>query len=107
MSNFPASRLRSPITVPIAVGSGGGCGGLGELYLGGGNYSRIPVTAQGPSNFTMNDIAVDGTAGYGILGSHVNTTSSDVITGSDIYLIGNGGLDGTATVEAAVRPANQ
>ena len=69
--------------------SGGGCSDQAN-YI---SYAGIILeygTAQGPRNLTMTDIAVEGTAASGILGSHLNTTSSDVITGSDIYLIGNG-----------------
>ena len=72
------------------LGSGGGCGDLANFISVGGLILQYG-TAQGPSNFTMQDIAVDGTAGFGISGSHLNKTSSDVFTASDIYLIGNGG----------------
>jgi hypothetical protein len=72
-------------------GSGGGCGDLANYVSVGGIVLEYGNTAQGPSNFTMQDIAADGLAGYGIIGSHINTTSADVFTASDIYLIGNGG----------------
>ena len=39
---------------------------------------------------TLQDIAVVGIAANGILGSHVNTLSTDVMNASDIYIIGNG-----------------
>ncbi len=71
-------------------GSGGGCADLANFISYGGIVLEYG-TAQGPSNLTMTDIAVDGTGAAGILGSHLNTLSSDVLTGSDIYLIGNGG----------------
>lgn len=71
------------------VGSGGGCSESANFVAYGGIVLEYGI-AQGPRNLTMTDIAVDGTAGYGILGSHLNTLSSDVVTGSDIYLIGNG-----------------
>lgn len=46
--------------------------------------------SQGPSNLTMNDIAVVGLASNGFLGSKINKLSGDVFTASDIYIIGNG-----------------
>lgn len=61
------------------VGSGGG-GGLVFEY----------GTAQGPSNLTLQDVAVVGIATSGILGSHLNTTGTDTLTASDVYIIGNG-----------------
>jgi hypothetical protein len=48
------------------------------------------LTAQGPSNLTMQDVAVVGVAGSGILGSHLNKTGSDVFSATDVYVIGNG-----------------
>jgi hypothetical protein len=45
---------------------------------------------QGPSNFTLQDFSAVGIATNGILGSHINTASTDVFNASDIYLIGNG-----------------
>ena len=71
------------------VGSGGGCSNSANFISTAGLILEY-LTAQGPRNLTMTDIAVDGTAVDGILGSHLNTMSGDVITGSDIYLIGNG-----------------
>ena len=71
-------------------GSGGGCNDLANYIYAAGIVFEYGI-AQGPRNLTMTDIAVDGTAGYGILGSKLNTSSNDVVTGSDIYLIGNGG----------------
>ncbi len=72
-------------------GSGGGCADMANFVAVAGIVFEYGNTAQGPSNLTMQDIATDGIAGYGILGSHVNTTSTDVLTASDIYIIGNGG----------------
>lgn len=72
------------------IGSGGGCGDLANYVQSAGIMFAFG-TAQGPRNLTMRDMAVDGTAGYGIQGSHIGTISSDVLTASDIYLIGNGG----------------
>lgn len=72
------------------IGSGGGCANTAN-YIAFGGLILEYLTAQGPSNLTMTDLAVDGGASAGILGGHLNTTGSDVLTGSDIYLIGNGG----------------
>jgi putative Ig domain-containing protein len=72
------------------IGSGGGCGDMANFISTAGIVLQYG-TAQGPRNLTMTDIAADGTAGYGIMGSHLNTLATDVLTGSDIYLIGNGG----------------
>lgn len=47
-------------------------------------------TAQGPSNLTLQDVAVVGISANGVLGSHINTLSADVMTASDVYIIGNG-----------------
>jgi hypothetical protein len=60
-------------------------------FVGYGGLVLEYLTAQGPSNLTLQDIAIVGTGGSGILGSHVNTLSTDVFTASDIYVIGNGG----------------
>jgi hypothetical protein len=59
------------------------------------NYSPTGIrfefaTAQGPSNFTLQDVAIVGMASRGVLGSHINTTSGDVSSASDIYIFGNG-----------------
>ncbi len=72
-------------------GSGGGCGDMANFVAVAGIVFEYGNTPQGPSNLTMQDIATDGIAGYGIIGSHINTTSTDVLTASDIYIIGNGG----------------
>ena len=104
---FRASRLQPDNCTQSGQGSGGGCGDMANFVAVAGIVFEYGNIAQGPSNLTMQDIATDGIAGCGILGSHVNTTSTDVLTASDIYMIGNGGPDGTATVEAALRPANQ
>ncbi|MBB5329668.1 hypothetical protein HDF14_003290 [Edaphobacter lichenicola] len=48
------------------------------------------LTEQGPSNLTLQDVAVVGVAGSGILGSHLNKTSSDIFSATDVYVIGNG-----------------
>jgi hypothetical protein len=63
------------------------------------NYAGLVLeyqTGQGPANMTLTDFAVIGTANRGIMGSHLNLTSTDVFNASDIYLIGNGqsGWDG-------------
>jgi hypothetical protein len=49
------------------------------------------LTSQGPSNLTLQDVAVVGLAGNGILGSHLNKLSTDVFSATDVYVIGNGG----------------
>jgi Putative Ig domain len=48
------------------------------------------LTEQGPSNLTLQDVAVVGVAGSGILGSHLNKASSDTFSATDVYVIGNG-----------------
>jgi hypothetical protein len=72
------------------LGNGAGqCTGTNN-YVGFAGIILEYQTAQGPSNLTLQDVAVVGISGSGILGSHVNTLSTDVMTASDIYLIGNG-----------------
>jgi hypothetical protein len=100
-------EITQPDTCTTAGGSGspGNCGNnvpnavrFGGLVL---NYG----TDQGPSNLTLQDVAVVGVAGSGILGSHLNKSSSDVFSATDVYVIGNGqagwngdggGCDGSA-----------
>ena len=72
-------------------GSGGGCS-TSANYISFGGIVLAYQLAQGPRNMTMTDVAVDGTGGAGILGMHINTMSGDVMTVSDLYLIGNGGV---------------
>jgi hypothetical protein len=93
-------------TWAASTGTPGACGNnvpnsvrVGGIVL---NYG----TDQGPSNLTLQDVAVVGVAGSGILGSHLNKSSSDVFTATDVYVIGNGaagwngdggGCDGSAS----------
>jgi Putative Ig domain len=83
------------VTQPDTCTSAGTGAGPGQCkstnnYVGYAGIVFEYQNAQGPSNLTMQDIAVIGTAANGILGSHVNQTSTDVLTASDIYIIGNG-----------------
>jgi hypothetical protein len=72
------------------LGSGAGqCGGTNN-YVSFAGIILEYQTAQGPSNLTLQDVAVVGIAANGILGSHINTLSTDVMTASDVYVIGNG-----------------
>jgi hypothetical protein len=48
------------------------------------------LTQQGPSNLILKDVAVHGLKSTGILGSKLNTSPTDTITISDVYLDGNG-----------------
>ncbi|MBB5342496.1 Ig domain-containing protein [Tunturibacter empetritectus] len=71
------------------VGGAGQCGTNANYVRYGGlllNY----LTEQGPSNLTLRDVAIVGTAGSGILGSKLNKSGSDVFSASDVYVIGNG-----------------
>jgi hypothetical protein len=72
------------------LGSGAGqCNGTNN-YVSFAGIILEYQTAQGPSNLTLQDVAVVGIAANGILGSHINTLSTDVMTASDVYIIGNG-----------------
>ena len=71
------------------VGSGGGCAGSANYISTAGIILEYGV-AQGPRNLTMTDVGVYGTSANGVLGSHLNTLPGDVITGSDVYVMGNG-----------------
>jgi hypothetical protein len=72
------------------MGSGGGQCQAGVNNYGGHGIRFEYAVNQGPSNATMRDVAVVGMSAQGLLGSHINTLSSDVFTASDIYVIGNG-----------------
>jgi hypothetical protein len=79
-----------------AAGTGAGkCGQSNNFILTAGLELEFQ-TNQGPSNFTLTDFAVIGTANRGIMGSHLNLLSTDTLTASDVYVIGNGqaGWDG-------------
>ncbi|WP_353063659.1 putative Ig domain-containing protein [Tunturibacter psychrotolerans] len=82
-------EITQPDTCTNTVGAGQ-CGSNANYVHYGGlilNYG----TDQGPSNLTLQDVAVVGIAGSGILGSHLNKSSSDVFSATDVYVIGNGG----------------
>jgi hypothetical protein len=87
-------EVTQPDTCTVAgAGAGGGCVAGTNNFVGGSGGGGIIFengAVQGPSNLTMQDVAVIGIASSGILGSHVNTLSTDVLTASDIYIIGNG-----------------
>jgi hypothetical protein len=72
------------------MGTGAGSCTSNNNYVASAGIIFEDYVAQGPSNLTMQDVAVVGISGNGILGSHVNTLSTDVTTMSDIYIIGNG-----------------
>lgn len=72
------------------LGNGAGKCGSTNNYVSFGGIVFSYLTAQGPSNLTLQDVAVVGISANGILGSHINTSSSDVMTASDVYIIGNG-----------------
>jgi hypothetical protein len=65
------------------------------------NYARTGINfeldvAQGPSNYTLTDVAVVGLASRGTLGGAINTLSTDVSSESYVFILGNGftGKDG-------------
>jgi hypothetical protein len=58
--------------------------GLNFAFNSGGSFPN------GPTNLTLTDFAVVGTAGTGIFGSKMNTPSGGTLNATDIYLIGNG-----------------
>jgi hypothetical protein len=69
--------------------------GAGHCTVGVSNFARMGIiieylSGQGPTNTTIRDIGIHGLADRGLLGSHINKTSSDVFTASDIYVRGNG-----------------
>jgi hypothetical protein len=82
-------EITQPDTCTATVGKGQCTDSNNYVHYGGLilNYQ----TDQGPSNLTLQDVAVVGTAGSGILGSHLNKSSSDVFSATDVYVIGNGG----------------
>jgi hypothetical protein len=82
-------EITQPDTCTNAVATGQ-CVSTSNYVRFGGLILNFGAGSQGPSNLTLTDIAVVGTGGSGFLGSKINTTSSDVFTASDIYLIGNG-----------------
>jgi len=75
----------------VATGLSNECTGSSNITKYGGLILNFGSGNQGAANLTLQDFAVVGLSGSGILGSKVNLTSSDVLTGSDIYIIGNGG----------------
>ncbi|NYF90957.1 beta strand repeat-containing protein [Tunturibacter empetritectus] len=85
-------EVTQPDTCTTAGGTGapGNCGNNVPNAVRFGGLVLQYLTAQGPSNFTLTDFAVVGVSGSGILGSHLNKSSSDVFTASDVYVIGNG-----------------
>jgi hypothetical protein len=87
-------EVTQPDTCTTSGTGAGQCVGGTNNYVGGGGGGGIIFeygsSAQGPSNLTLQDVAVIGIASSGILGSHVNTLSTDVTTASDVYIIGNG-----------------
>ena len=89
------------ITQPDSCTGSGASFGPGQCistsnYVQGHGLLLSFGTQQGPANFILTDFAVIGLAHNGITGSHLNLTSSDVFTASDVYVIGNGfnGWDG-------------
>jgi hypothetical protein len=65
------------------------------------NYARTGINfeldvAQGPSNYTLTDVAMVGLASRGTLGGAINTLSTDVSSESYVFILGNGftGKDG-------------
>ncbi len=82
-------EITQPDTCTATVGKGQCTDSNNYVHYGGLilNYG----TSQGPSNLTLTDVAVVGTAGSGILGSHLNKSSTDVFSATDVYVIGNGG----------------
>lgn len=48
------------------------------------------LSAQGPSNLTIDSVAIVGIASRGVLGSHINTSSGDTTAIADLYIIGAG-----------------
>jgi Putative Ig domain len=81
-------EVTQPDTCTTIQGSGQCSSTSNYVHYGGIilNY----MTEQGPSNLTLQDVAVVGVAGSGILGSHLNKASSDVFSATDVYVIGNG-----------------
>ena len=74
-------------------GSGGGCARPRPTTSPFGGIVLVYQLAQGPRNMTMTDVAVDGTGGsWDSRYAHQRTMSGDVMTVSDLYLIGNGGV---------------
>jgi hypothetical protein len=82
-------EITQPDTCTRLGNNGGQCGSTNN-YVSFAGIILEYQTAQGPSNLTLQDIAVVGLSANGILGSYVNTLSADVMTASDIYIIGNG-----------------
>ena len=72
------------------LGNGGGKCTSTNNYVSFAGIILEYQTAQGPSNLTLQDVAVVGISANGILGSHINRQSTDVMTVSDVYIIGNG-----------------
>jgi hypothetical protein len=82
-------EITQPDTCTNSLGAGQCSDSKNYVHYGGLilNY----LTDQGPSNLTLQDVAIVGLAGNGILGSHLNKSSSDVFSATDVYVIGNGG----------------
>nr|WP_311719288.1 putative Ig domain-containing protein [Edaphobacter lichenicola] len=81
-------EITQPDTCTMVAGAGQCTDSKNYVRYGGLllNY----LTQQGPSNLTLQDLAIVGTAGSGILGSKLNKSSSDVFSATDVYVIGNG-----------------
>ncbi|WP_353063654.1 putative Ig domain-containing protein [Tunturibacter psychrotolerans] len=82
-------EITQPDTCTNTAGAGQ-CGSNANYVHYGGLILNYGAGSQGPSNLTLNDVAVVGIAGSGILGSELNKSSSDVFSATDVYVIGNG-----------------
>ena len=82
-------EITQPDTCTNSVGKGQ-CGSDANYVHYAGLILNYGAGSQGPSNLTLQDVAVVGVAGSGILGSKVNKSSSDVFSATDVYVIGNG-----------------
>jgi len=81
-------EITQPDTCTMVAGAGQ-CNDS-KNYVKYGGIILSYMTEQGASNLTLQDVAVVGLAGNGILGSHLNKASSDVFSATDVYVIGNG-----------------
>ncbi len=87
--NVSCIEVTQPDTCTRLGNNGGQCTSTNN-YVSFAGIILEYQTAQGPSNLTLQDVAVVGISSNGILGSHINTQSTDVMTASDVYIIGNG-----------------
>lgn len=71
------------------VGSGGGCSASAN-YVAEAGIRFQDGTSQGPRNLTMHYVMVAGLAANGILGSHLNTTGTDIVNTDHVFVWGNG-----------------